>query len=1173
MKNLIIIAAFALLGLFASEAQAQRRVVVTPHGYGWGYNNWNGGWGWRGSTVYGDWQRGRAAWLHGYGSYLRSRGQYELYHEQARREYIQNWQRYVETRQHLKDRYEARRAAEAAKNRLRRDAWLKKQREKSTLDSKIGWRGKYYSNMEELRNDPEWQQFVEKQITNNGSRSKESKMADTNNASEKVVVFLDNSELYRALHLMDENSKLDYRLLRDDLLSSRVGSQLRFYTGELVNDSSSRKGFYQVLRNAGFEIFAGQRRGNRAVGNAALDEPLQRWNHVKIAYDMASLLHWGHYDTFILVSGAIEFEGVVKDVQRRGVNVEVAFFADACSRELRLAATSFREIDLCGCRLGGSHYEQREALFDSQLPSPDFVTEPKKNEILSFASPSTIGLCKRFPEANRVQILDDLVHQMIHIENCQRGIQDHTSNQYHNRSFCSRALEVGLHVVFSTSRGWAITTTHNGHSEEKIRRAKEGTTTRLVGIYDGLELKDEDLREFQSRLEGEFKELQQQSKQYQLKYICECEPPHNTIRSGRRPETLVPGRYIYPPRTKRVAKPAQLPALEEQGDWLAQRKYNGDRCPIQMTPTEAFLWNRRGTRQKYLLPPVVRKELLSLSLPNGETWLDGELLHPRVKDTIVLFDLLQYGGEYLHSRTQEQRFEQLCHLCGDPTPDAPNSLMGCQVTDHIFLAETFSENFPDRYADFITEDVIEGLVLRRKGSFLGGWGRTPYEANPMAKTTTAPRKKAASPKKRTSSKKKTPDAIPIKGEGKYPLVPLASIVIVERPEEGEEDKVLFFNPRSVDSFDDESMTSIRESIAADGLQQPPVCRAITEGDSVVRIELIAGERRLRSLMMLSEDDTECFDDETSSKVPASVLYEFIPVKLHYNCSDERALRLAFMENHESKSLTITEEIALVERLTKRGLNQKQIATMLLGDDRNVTWVSQTGNFRSSLPDEAFVKLLAGQLSRHVAVKLMSYKPEERQKLYEQAVAVEEQETEERLSDIEDEIIAQTDLADIAESEAEEAEQNGDKTTAAKKRRKAKTANTKATKATTKKERVEGEAGKIKQSHIDKGAASAGVKPKKEKPLSRAEIEAHWLQKLDDWLMHGGTCSQTGNELPEDLLFIMHGTVKAILSGDRDPSAVIREHYIEQGLWEEGDAMENIDDHLEEFNGEEDEDYD
>jgi len=194
---------------------------------------------------------------------------------------------------------------------------------------------------------------------------------------------------------------------------------------------------------------------------------------------------------------------------------------------------------------------------------------------------------------------------------------------------------------------------------------------------------------------------------------------------------FVTGRYIYPPRAKKVAKPSQLADFESQNTWLGQRKYNGDRCPLQMTPNEVRLWNRHGQRQKYSLPSHLRNELLSLHLPDGESWIDAELLHPKVPNTLVLFDLLQLGGSYLHSSAQENRLEMLHEICGNPTD--VDSLMGYPITDHIFLAQTWSHDFEARFADHIEDDLIEGLVLRQKGSFLGGWGNKEYEVDWMVR--------------------------------------------------------------------------------------------------------------------------------------------------------------------------------------------------------------------------------------------------------------------------------------------------------------------------------------------------------------------------------------------------------------------------------------------------------
>jgi len=176
--------------------------------------------------------------------------------------------------------------------------------------------------------------------------------------AEKVVLFVDNSEVYRALHLLEVTSKLDYRQLRDELVDGRIASQLRFYCGEVAGDQESRKGFYRVLGNAGFDVIAGSRFGSFNVVNAALDAALQRWIHCQIVYDMANLMSFGRFDTFILVSGGAEYAGVVEDIRRRGVNVEVAFFSKVCSRDLRESASKFREIDLSKCFLGDKEQDK-----------------------------------------------------------------------------------------------------------------------------------------------------------------------------------------------------------------------------------------------------------------------------------------------------------------------------------------------------------------------------------------------------------------------------------------------------------------------------------------------------------------------------------------------------------------------------------------------------------------------------------------------------------------------------------------------------------------------------------------------------------------------------------------------------------------------------------------------
>lgn len=178
-----------------------------------------------------------------------------------------------------------------------------------------------------------------------------------------------------------------------------------------------------------------------------------------------------------------------------------------------------------------------EELFEKQLPAPDFSSDPTRLGVFSYMPPTKIGFCRDFPDASLRTLLDELTHQMIHFEHHQRGIEDHTPNQYHKKAFCLRALEVGLNVTFNSSRGWAFTTSGNPKGKkDHIRKASVEANRRLVSIFKEIEAKidADELGDFQLQLRSEFQK--RQPKQYQLKYVCNCTPPHNTIRSGRRPD-------------------------------------------------------------------------------------------------------------------------------------------------------------------------------------------------------------------------------------------------------------------------------------------------------------------------------------------------------------------------------------------------------------------------------------------------------------------------------------------------------------------------------------------------------------------------------------------------------------------------------------------------------------
>jgi ParB-like chromosome segregation protein Spo0J len=378
-------------------------------------------------------------------------------------------------------------------------------------------------------------------------------------------------------------------------------------------------------------------------------------------------------------------------------------------------------------------------------------------------------------------------------------------------------------------------------------------------------------------------------------------------------------------------------------------------------------------------------------------------------------------------------------------------------------------------------------------------------------------------------------------DNRYPLAPLFDIRVVERPVEGQESTQLFFNPRDIESMDSENMRSLRTSIAQTGLHTPLIVRAITENSEddgiIIRLDLVAGERRLRSLLCLHESNEPVYDWRTKTFRPAQEVWDFVPCEILYNISDEEALALAWMENFERQNLTIQEEINLVDRLLKRGMNQEEIAKSLKS---NVTWVSQTHSFRKELPAEAFELLVQGRLSRHVAVKILSYNKADRDVLVRETIQVEVAERTEALKQVNREIEQAEDEEVVAIAKARKQPALRKKIAAA--ARKVQTAKDK-------KDRVESEAGTIRQGHLHRGALQAQVLPRKAKMLTRGMIEQFLVDLPSVWRQNEKVDPLVHLPYPSILLDTIVATAKAVLTGNADTASIVRKVMVQSGEWE------------------------
>lgn len=180
-------------------------------------------------------------------------------------------------------------------------------------------------------------------------------------------------------------------------------------------------------------------------------------------------------------------------------------------------------------------------------------------------------------------------------------------------------------------------------------------------------------------------------------------------------------RYVWPPRPKNAIPPKDL-NYYDNGSMIAQPKLNGSNATIYTNGVEIFTMNRHGDRLTRF--EIKSEEILSLYKGTGG-WsaFNGEYMNKSKYDEnkklfnhkFVIFDILINDGDYLISKTVEQRIELLDKMFGkiDSEKDYLYS-----VSDNIYRVKSYENNFNMIYDKFIEVDMLEGLVLKRKNARL-----------------------------------------------------------------------------------------------------------------------------------------------------------------------------------------------------------------------------------------------------------------------------------------------------------------------------------------------------------------------------------------------------------------------------------------------------------------------
>lgn len=180
--------------------------------------------------------------------------------------------------------------------------------------------------------------------------------------------------------------------------------------------------------------------------------------------------------------------------------------------------------------------------FAGRLSTPKFGVEANRNHPFRYdLQQDTLFIGNGSADLGLVDFQSAFLHELVHVCNAQNGVSDLTANQYHNGNFLELALEVGLICIRHKNQGWSITTTvfpRNVVESSSVRRPTDEAHQHRQEVFRNHRPASSVLRQFRLKIK-QSKETKT-SKTFFLKYVCGCPPPHNSIRSGRRPDGANP---------------------------------------------------------------------------------------------------------------------------------------------------------------------------------------------------------------------------------------------------------------------------------------------------------------------------------------------------------------------------------------------------------------------------------------------------------------------------------------------------------------------------------------------------------------------------------------------------------------------------------------------------------
>lgn len=148
---------------------------------------------------------------------------------------------------------------------------------------------------------------------------------------------------------------------------------------------------------------------------------------------------------------------------------------------------------------------------------------------------------KDFLNVSDESLIFDLLHEMVHVYNYVTGRIDCRSNKYHNNYFLEAATWIGFVVCKHPRRGWCLTGADVSPASAEVVFPHKNKYLRLLDALKHMKFNRRAINRIKLDIESRKK---RKNTVFFLKYECQCPPPHNSIRSGRRPDGKKPLRII-----------------------------------------------------------------------------------------------------------------------------------------------------------------------------------------------------------------------------------------------------------------------------------------------------------------------------------------------------------------------------------------------------------------------------------------------------------------------------------------------------------------------------------------------------------------------------------------------------------------------------------------------------